>query len=92
MKTFFRWSLRIVGLVLVIALAWGAWFFLWDGRPPAQRPDLVRVPVSVVAPGHGYPTLNALYLAFALKWIDTAEIQKDHPAPEGVTVDKLLQL
>lgn len=86
-----RW-LRGLGLLLTIsltiALGYGGWWLLLDGRPPAQRPDLERLPVAVPPPAPGYPTLNALYLGYFLGWIDAANINEEHPPPEGVRVEK----
>ena len=88
MKTFLRWTLCIVGVLLVVVLCAAGYLLLIQGRAPATRADLVRVPVQVQPPAKGYPTTNALYLAFALNQISMAKIQEDHPAPEGVTVEK----
>lgn len=88
MKIWLRRLGLLLLVVLLIALAYAAWLLFLDGRAPAQRPDLARVPVEVVPPAGGYPTMNALYLGYALGWIDAANINDDHPAPEGVTVEK----
>lgn len=86
-----RW-LRGLGLLILVllmaALGFAGWWLLLDGRPPARRPDLERVPVAVPPPAPGYPTLNALYAGYFLGWIDAADINEEHPPPEGVRVEK----
>lgn len=87
MKKILRWmALGMLGIIVLI-FAFATWYLLFDGRPPARRPDLVHVPVEVPKAGFAYPTVNALYLGFALGQIPIANIQEDHPAPAGVTVE-----
>jgi len=89
MSSGMRWFGRIVGVVLFLALAVAAWWIFLDGRAPAKRPDLVRMPEAIVpAAPMGYPTLNALFLGFAAGAIETAKIDEEHPAPATVAVEK----
>ena len=76
-------------LVLVLAAAGIAGYLLFfKGRAPESRPDLVRLPDNTPEPPKGYPTVNALYLSYALGWIDILDPAGDIPVPTGVIEKK----
>jgi len=81
--------LRKIGVVLLCLLVVAAgvcvWFLLIDGRAPAPRPDLAGTP-GFAGPeaARGYPTLNAMYLGYALGWIDVVDINTELPLPDGL--------
>lgn len=73
--------------VFVVVAVW--WLFI-DSRPPARRPDLVRMPAELGPPPKGYPTENALIAAYllnqaGLKMLDTLDPEKPIEVPAGVT-------
>lgn len=82
--------LRILGTILFLTLAGGSWWLLIDSRPPAKRPDLVRVPAELGPPPEGYPTENMILAAFGLQELglyDLGLIDRDVaalPVPTGV--------
>ncbi|MCF6285898.1 MAG: alpha/beta hydrolase [Candidatus Hydrogenedentes bacterium] len=81
--------LRILGGLIASALAVAGWWLLIDTRPPAKRPDLVRVPDSLGPPPAGYPTENALLAKFVLQElglanVDLIDVEGPIPVPEGV--------
>jgi len=64
------------------------WLLLLDGRAPARRPDLVRLPDDAPPAPSGYPTPNALYLAFALGRVHLIDHKGEVPLPGGVVEEK----
>lgn len=88
MRPALAWFGRIVGVVFLLAIGFGAWKIFLDGRAPAQRPDLAHIPAELGPAPAGYPTLNAIYLAFMLGMIEPADLGKDQPAPANVAVEK----
>lgn len=88
MKKILRWLGGIVAAIVVLLVLAATYMLYLQGCAPGPRPDLARVPVEVIPPAPGYPTMNRLYLDFALDRIEAANIGADHPAPEGVTVER----
>lgn len=79
-----RTILKISGGLFALLLLVGLWWLFIDSRPPAKRPDLVKVPAELGPPPKGYPTENALYAAFALSAIGLADldlVNMDAPQP-----------
>lgn len=75
-----KWLRRFgyVVLTLVVVAALGlTWLLFFQGRAPAKRPDLVRVPVDVPPPAPGYPTQNALIAAYLLGRVELIEPLED---------------
>ena len=70
-------SLTLVGMAATGLLSWGAWFFLLSGDRPPPRTDLIAIPEGTPAPPAGYPTENALKLAYVLGQVDIV----DHSCP-----------
>jgi len=88
MPRYLVWLGRLTALMFFVVVGLGTWKLFFDGRPPAQRPDLVRLPAELPPAPAGYPTLNAIYLAFLAGWVEPVDINKDHPTPETVAVEK----
>ncbi len=88
MKSVLRWTLRIVGVLVVVFLLVAGYFLLIDGRAPAQRPDLVRLPAGMPEAPPGYPTMNAAILSYVLGRLDVADPATDWPVPESVEEQK----
>lgn len=88
MKKAFRWLAGILAVAVMLLVITAVWMLYIQGRAPAPRPDLAHVPAEVVPPAPGYPTMNRLYLDFALGRIDAADLSKEQPTPEGVTVER----
>lgn len=79
-KVFFR----IAAAALALLAAAGGWWYFLDGRGPAIRTDLVRMPAEFGPPPPGYPTENALMLAYATGTLDLLDREAPVPVPEGV--------
>jgi acetyl esterase/lipase len=84
----------LVALVLLVAVGstgYGIWWYYFDGRAPTPRPDLVRLPSALGGPPRGFPTTNALLLAFArgrIELIDTeAEAANAGPVKEQLNIE-----
>ena len=78
---------RIIQVLVALLLAFfaiGGWWYFLDGRAPAVRDDLVRMPPDFGPPPHGYPTENALMLAFFTGSLDLIDREAPVPVPEGV--------
>lgn len=88
MRRALTWIARGLAALLAVAAAGAGWWLFLDGRAPAQRPDLARVPVAVPPPAPGYPTMNMIMVAFVLGRIEAANINQEHPAPAGVAVER----
>lgn len=71
--------------VLLIACAVAFYFLFIDGRPPARRPHLVRLPAYAPPPLRGFPTVNAAMLMYVLGMVDIVDIAGEIPIPDGVT-------
>jgi len=86
-----KWPRRLlIGLGSIVpigALAVG-YLLLWQGRPPARRPDLVRLPENAPPAPRGYPTMNSIYAAYVLKRLDLLDPAFDWPVPPGVAERK----
>lgn len=87
MKSVLRWTLRIVAVLLVVALLAAGYFLLIDGRAPAKRPDLVRLPEGMPEAPSGYPTMNAVMLSLLLGRLDVVDPETDWPVPDSVEED-----
>lgn len=79
-----RISLLAVGVAVFLAVR----FYYFDGRAPAARPDLVRLPAGLPEPPPGYPTRNALYLAYQLGRLHLVDIQTRPAASPRITEEK----
>jgi acetyl esterase/lipase len=80
-------SLILVSVVLVGASGWAGWFVFLDGKAPAGRPDLIALPDDAPPPPGGYPTENALKIAYVLGQVDILEIH-GHEVPATVELRK----
>jgi len=60
----------ILLVLVVVGLIAALWLLFFQGRAPAPRPDLVRLPEQAPPNVPGYPTQNALMAAYALGWLD----------------------
>jgi len=88
-----RLLLRIVFVILLTLCAIGGWWLFLETRPPAKRPDLVRVPAELGPPPTGYPTENAVLARFALQKLGLGDmglidIDGEVPLPDGVKAEK----
>lgn len=88
MRKVLRYTLIILALALLCALGAGGYFLLWQGRAPSQRPDLVRLPENAPAAPRGFPTMNSVYAAFFLGWMDILDPAFNWPVPETVVEKK----
>lgn len=88
MNKILRVVLGIVAIALMVSLGVAGYFLLWQGRPPAKRPDLVRLPETSIEAPRGYPTENALMLSFVMGRLDLVLRDGEIPVPEGVTEEK----
>jgi len=79
-----RTLLRILTVTLLLLCAIGGWWLFLDGRAPAVRTDLTRMPDAFGAPPEGYPTENALMAAFATGTLDLLDREAPVAVPEGV--------
>ena len=79
--------LRILLALFIILIGVFIWWYYIDTRAPESRPDLVRVPAYVPEPPKGYPTLNALMLAYGMGQLDLLDIETEmaKPIPAGIT-------
>lgn len=87
----FKRILYGVAVLLLVLCAIGGWWLFLDGRPPAARDDLIRMPAEFGPPPEGYPTENALMAAFATGTLDLLERQDPEPVLDGVIVDRDLE-
>ena len=84
-----RKLLRFFGACLVLLVIFSVWLIFLASRPPAKRPDLVRLPDTLGPPPKGYPTGNAIYAAYVLQELGLADlgmldIEAYVPIPPGV--------
>ncbi len=75
--------LRISAATLLLLCAIGGYFYFIQGRAPAIRQDLVRMPEAFGPPPQGYTT-NALMLAYATGTLDLLDREAPVAVPEGV--------
>lgn len=78
---------RIFFCVYLLVLAIGGGFlgyYLLVGPSQKPRPDLVLLPVDLPPAPGGYPTLNAMYVAYFLGRVEMIDAFGDIPVPEGV--------
>lgn len=78
---------KFFGLFLFLLAIGGmaaAYYLLVPGRAPERRPDLVRVPEGLPPAPAGYPTQNAMFLGFALGFVNVIDAFGDVPVPPGV--------
>lgn len=66
--------LRILGSLLALLVAMALWWLFIDSRPPAKRPDLVRLPAELGPPPKGFPTENSLLATYLLAQIGLADL------------------
>ncbi len=86
-----RWLRIVVITFAVLAVLGGCvagWFLLINGRAPARRPDLLRLPEGMAKPPRGYPTPNALYLSYFLGRLKLVDYKNGVPLPAGVVEKK----
>ena len=76
--------LRVTGVALLLLFAIGGWWLFLDGRPPAVRTDLVRMPASFGPPPVGYPTENALMVAYLTGFLEILDPNAPVTVPDGV--------
>ena len=81
--------LRVLGALVLVVLCVAGWWLLIDTRPPAKRPDLVRIPAELGPPPKGYPTENALLASFLLQQagltdLGLVDIENGVALPPGV--------
>lgn len=87
MDKFFKYAFTILSVLTVAAAGYVYWWVFYDGRPPAPRPDLVRLPEDAPEPPKGYPTFNAAVLAFGTGQLQVLKI-KDPVDTTGVKVEE----
>jgi acetyl esterase/lipase len=75
MKTVLKYTALCLAVLLLAAMGYGVWWVFLDGRAPAKRPDLVRLPVDAPQPPKGFPTFNAGMLAFATGQLELLDIR-----------------
>lgn len=76
--------LKVLGVILLVACAIGGWWLFLDGRAPAVRTDLVRMPDGFGPPPNGYPTEHALMAAYVAGTLDLLDREAPVVVPEGV--------
>ena len=86
-----RWALRSVLAIALLGLACAAYLLLLAGRAPARRPDVVRLPPGTPAAPGGYPTLNALKLAYLLGRVELIDTDAEMPLPPGVVEEREIE-
>ena len=80
-----QWIFFGIYLVAVAAGAGAAGYYLLiAGAVDKPRPDLVVLPVDVPPAPVGFPTANAMYLAYFLGRMELIDAFGDIPVPEGV--------
>lgn len=79
-------ALAISSLTLLTGFA--VWWLFLDGRAPAVRTDLVRMPDNFGPPPKGYPTENALMAAYALGMLKLLDREAPVPVPDGVIEER----
>jgi len=87
MDKFFKYAFTILSVLTLAAAGYVVWWVFYDGRPPAPRPDLVRLPEDAPEPPEGYPTFNAAVLAFGTGQLQVLKI-KDPVDTTGVKVEE----
>ncbi len=87
-KRIVHWGAMAMAALLLIAVLAAGYLLLLHGRAPAQRPDLVRLPPGAPETPPGYPTTNAMILAFLLGRIDILDIEAPIPVPPGVIEER----
>ena len=87
MRTFRRNIGRVALVVFGLTVLYAIRLYYFDGRAPEPRPDLVRLP-SMPEPPVGYPTRNALYLAYQLGRLDLVDVEDESVASSSVTEEK----
>lgn len=84
--------LKIMAVLIVVLLMSTSvvlgYFLLVKTGPPPKRPELVRVPPDAPPPPRGYPTENAVYLAYFLGLFKPIDPAFDWPVPGGVVETK----
>ncbi len=80
--------LRVAAYVMLagFTLMMGGMLYMvfFQGRAPAPRPELVLLPEGTPPPPGGYPTRNAVLLAWALGRTDALDIGSEVATPPGV--------
>lgn len=84
MRKLLRVLVYATAAVLLVGAAAAVYLLLIDGAAPPPRPGLVRLPENAPPPPRGYPTMNALYLAYLLGRVEILDPHGDIPVPEGV--------
>ena len=83
-----RIAVKIVVFVALIACGAAVYFLLIGGRPPARRPDLVRLPDGMPVPPKGYPTYYAALLSLFLGRLELVDYLGNIGVPPGVVERK----
>lgn len=87
MKTLLK-RLGVLLLLILLGLAgYGAYWIFIPGRAPAKRPDLVRLPADAPPAPGGYPTMNALMLAYVTGLVKPIDIQAA-PDTTGIVIER----
>lgn len=88
MRKILRWIARIALALLLLGILGAGYFLFLDGRAPARRPELVRLPAGTPPAPRGFPTLNALKLSFLLSRLEIIDTDGDIPVPAGVIEER----
>jgi acetyl esterase/lipase len=80
----FKQALRIIAIILGLTFMGLVTLVFVTGRPPAPRPDLVRLPEAFPEPPVGYATRPLMALALYAGRADLMEIPEER-LPAGVT-------
>jgi acetyl esterase/lipase len=91
MKSMLRWIAGIALVLILIAGGLAGKFIFLDGRAPAKRPDLVRLPANAPPAPKGYPTFNAVKLAFVAGRLDMLSTEGDIQIPADVVVERPIE-
>lgn len=86
MRRTLRWILRGAAALALAATLAGGYLLLFHGRTPAAPPGLVRLPEDAPPAPGGYPTMNAVYLMYALGRVELLDPSAEVAIPEGVSV------
>lgn len=80
----FKQALRIIAIILGLTLLGLTLLVFVTGRPPAPRPELIRLPEGIPPTPEGYATRPLMAIALYLGRVDLMEIPEQR-LPDGVT-------